>query len=159
MLNAFDEIGVAPLPACSSLDTIASTIRQSITAYRSSANHVRRSVAFKIASFDSLALRGWWLSWREPYLLLSNWRSARLAEMDWSAAAATLKDKETPDAPTTPLTSSLVLPFIQSNGQAVRGLVWVVGEDKDNIWITVVLGRKAWRSVLRNMEKAGCQVL
>ncbi|KZV97879.1 hypothetical protein EXIGLDRAFT_832621 [Exidia glandulosa HHB12029] len=153
VLNAFDEIGVPPLPASrSSVTDIATAVRRAIAQYRAlSDGHVRRSMAFKTASFDSVALRGWWMSWREPYLLLSNWRRAGLAQLDWSSAAA--------ESTAVPVHSSVVLPYILTNGQAVRGLVWVVGEDEEKVWATIVLGRKAWGQALCNLLTFGCELL
>ncbi|KAJ6494390.1 hypothetical protein C8R45DRAFT_1135181 [Mycena sanguinolenta] len=139
-------VPVPPIPASAfrtePLGALALRIRRSIAAYNHDFEAIRADLRWMCAESGSNALE---VLHRCPpgaeWVLQTNLRSGKLAELDFSGAVAS-------NAPKTTARVVFFYPFLNTHPPAVfRGGVGVLMDDADAVWICATRGEKNWERI------------
>ncbi|KAJ6497314.1 hypothetical protein C8R45DRAFT_823157 [Mycena sanguinolenta] len=147
--NAISTIAVGPIPASAfqteSLGQLALRLCRAILAYTTDPEAIRADLRWQAAESNRLEV----LCPCPPcaeYSFQTNWRSARLAELDFSGAV-TGNERGT-SAPV--MFVYPLMPTIPTRPQ--RGLTMVLMEDADAVWMWDVRGERDWERIRQASE-------
>ncbi|KAJ7223684.1 hypothetical protein B0H12DRAFT_1268656 [Mycena haematopus] len=163
--NAVSAIPIPPIPAMAfhteSLDEIALRIRRAILAYNADLAGIKADVQWRCAN---PLMELFPCPPRGEYTFQTNWRSARLSELDFSGA----RPQEPLPGEQDGINTRVVLAVgyvLSSKNIPMRGAGGVFMEDEDAVWMFQIRGTKDWESVCRRdcgaterLNTASCRV-